>query len=89
MALSKNTTVNVLPCNSNSSSLRKNQKKAYEYFQGLDKVKQDELISQFEDEKIKTDMMKSLYKKEGIDSIIFQSMFEKFISKNLPSNLIG
>lgn len=79
MALSKDTSVNVLPCNSDSSSVRKNQKKAFEYFQSLNKEKQDELIKIFENEKITGDILKTLYKKGGVSSILFKSMFITFL----------
>lgn len=77
MALSKDSTMNVLPSNPNSDSIRKNQEKAFEYFQSLDKEKQNELIKKFEDEKITSDILKTLYKKEGLESPLFKVMFYK------------
>ena len=75
MALSKDSPRDVLPSDSNSSVIRENQEKAFEYFQLLDKEKQDDLIKRFEDEKITSDILKTLDKKEGIDSIMFKYIF--------------
>lgn len=79
MALSKDSSVNVLSSDSNSSVIRENQKKAFEYFQSLDKEKQNGLIKKFEDEKITSDILKTLYKKEGLESPLFKVMFENWI----------
>lgn len=75
MALSQNSSMNVLPNNSDSSLIRQNQEKADQYFQSLDKEKQNELIKKFEDEKITSDILKTLYKKEGLKSPLFKVMF--------------
>ena len=79
MALSKDSSMNVLSSDSSSNSIRENQEKAYQYFQSLDKEKQNELIKEFEDEKITSDILKTLYKKEGLTSPLFKIMFEKWI----------
>lgn len=83
MALSKDSSRDVLSSDSNSSIIRKNQEKAFEYFQSLDKGKQDELIKKFEDEKITSDILKTIYKKEGITGPIFKVTFSDFILNKL------
>ena len=75
MALSKDTVRDVLPSDSNRSVICKNEKKAFEYFQSLDKKKKDELIKKFEENKITSDILKTLYKKEGLDSPLFRILF--------------
>lgn len=81
VALSKDSSLNVLSSDSNSSIIRENQKKAFEYFQSLDKEKQNELVKKFEDEKITSDILKTLYKKEGLKGAIFKVTFLDFILK--------
>jgi len=87
MALSKDSSMNVLPSDSNSIAIRQNQEKAYQYFQSLDKEKQNELIKKFEDEKITSDILKTLYKKEGLKSPIFKITFEDWLLEIIKNKI--
>lgn len=57
------TSMNLLH-NANNNSVSKNQTKAKKYFEGLPLEEQKELIKKFEDEKITSDILITLYKKE-------------------------
>lgn len=65
--------------NTNNNSVSKNQKKAKKYFEGLSLEEQKKLIKKFEDEKITSDILITLYKKEWLDSIVFKVMFYGFL----------
>ncbi|MCK5678320.1 MAG: hypothetical protein KAH72_07595 [Flavobacteriaceae bacterium] len=64
MENSKNKTMNGLLCSASDNHIHQTQKKAQLYFGSLSKVKQQALIKKFEDEKITSDILKTLYKKE-------------------------
>jgi len=50
--------------NAEHNSISKVQKEAQKYFSSLSKKEQKSLIKQFEDEKITSDIFKTMYKKE-------------------------
>ena len=52
---------------SNYSSIPKDQEKAKKYFESLSKEEQQILVEKFEKEKITNDILKTIYKKEGIE----------------------
>ena len=80
MENSKNKTMNGLLCSASDNHIRQTQKKAQLYFDSLSKVKQQTLVKKFEDEKITSDILKTLYGKEWIEGTIFKVMFENYIS---------
>jgi len=51
-------------CPSNNNSIRKTEKKAQKYFNSLTKQAKQKVIKAFEDEKVTSDILKTLYKKE-------------------------
>jgi DNA-directed RNA polymerase specialized sigma subunit len=79
MARSENNTGDILSHDEHDTSISQNQKKAKEYFESLPKKEQKILINKFEDEKITSDILKTLYKKEGLDSPLFRVMFYGFV----------
>ena len=56
--------VNVLVCDENHTALSYSEKEAQRYFNTLIEEEQKSLILQFEKEKITSDILKTLYKKE-------------------------
>jgi len=66
--------------NADNHNVSKTQKKAKKYFESLSKKGQQALVRQFEDEKITSDIIKTVYKKEGIDGTLMKVMFENYIS---------
>lgn len=64
MENSKNKTMNGLLCPASDDHIYQTQKKAQDYFSSLSKVKQQTLVKEFEKEKIHSDILKTLYKKE-------------------------
>ena len=73
------TRLNILH-NADNNHVSKAQKEAKKYFNSLSKAEQQALIKKFEDEKITSDIIKTVYKKEGIDGTLIKVMFEKYIS---------
>jgi hypothetical protein len=65
---------------SNNSNVSKIQKKAQKYFLSLSEKEQQALIKKFEDEKITSDILKTIYKKEGIEGTLIKVMFLKYIN---------
>lgn len=53
--------------NANHNRVFKNQEKAYEYFYLLTQKEQNKLVKQFEEEKITSDIFKTIYKRDGIN----------------------
>ncbi len=66
--------------NAEHNHVYKVQKKAQKYFESLSKKEQKSLIKKFEDDKITSDILKTLYKKEWLDSTVFKIMFNNFLS---------
>lgn len=66
--------------NANNNNVPQVQKKAQKYFFKLSKREQETLIKKFEDEKITSDILKTLYKKEWLESTVFKVMFENYLS---------
>ena len=56
--------MNGLLCPASDDHILQTQKKAQVYFNSLSKVKQQTLIKKFEEEKIHSDILKTLYKKK-------------------------
>lgn len=54
----------LLLCTADSSRVCKNEKKAQKYFNSLSKGEQQNIIQDFEKEKITSDILKTLYKRE-------------------------
>lgn len=67
--------------NADNSHVPKDQKKAQNYFNSLLKKEQEILIKKFEDEKITSDILQTVYKKEGIDGTLMKVMFLSYIAK--------
>jgi len=59
----ENNVVNDLLCNSSNNNISKNQKKVKEYYSKLSKKEQEKLITKFETEKIKSEILQIQYKK--------------------------
>ncbi len=79
----KGTTGMNLLHHADNNYVSKIQKKAQKYFESLSKEEQQTLVKKFEDEKITSDILKILYKKEWIKSTIFRIMFENYITSIL------
>ena len=79
MARSENNTRDILLHDEHDTSISQYQKKAKEYFESLSKKEQKILIKKFENEKITSDILKTLYKKEELSSPLFRVMFDNFI----------
>lgn len=77
---SKNPTSMNLLCDKNDNNLSQMQKKAFKHFQTLKKEEQQRIIKKFESQKIKSDILKTLYEKKGLDDVLFKSMFVNFLS---------
>jgi len=75
----KSTTSRDIFCDTNNNTISQNQKKAKGYFESLSKEEQKILIKKFEDEKITSDILETLYKKEGLASPLFRVMFYGFV----------
>ena len=76
----KSTTGLNLLHNAKHNNVSKVQKKAQKYFSSLCEKEQKSLIKKFEDEKITSDILKTLYKREWLNSTIFKVMFENYIN---------
>ena len=63
------------------SNAYKIKEKAKKYFSSLSKQEQDKLIEKFESEKITSDILQTLYKKDGLEGTIFKVMFNNYLSK--------
>ncbi len=77
----KSKTGPILLSASHSHSLRQTEKKAQKYFSTLSKQEQEELVKLFEDEKITSDILKTLYKKEWLNSTMFKVIFENYLTQ--------
>ena len=66
--------------NADNHNVSKTQEEAKKYFKSLSKEEQQSLVKKFEDEKITSDIIKTVYKKEGMDGTLIKVMFEKYIS---------
>ena len=77
---SKSTAVRDILHNADHYHVSKVQEKAQKYFSKLSKQEQKYLIKKFEAEKITSDILKTIYKKEGIDSTLMKVMFINYIS---------
>ncbi len=77
--IKSSTGLNILH-NADNHNVSKTQKKAKKYFESLSKKGQQALVRKFEDEKITSDIIKTVYKKEGIDGTLMKVMFENYIS---------
>ena len=69
--------------NAEHNSISKVQKEAQKYFSSLSKKEQKSLIKQFEDEKITSDIFKTMYKKEWLSNTLFKIMFEHYIAHRI------
>ena len=69
--------------NADNNNVSKVQKKAQKYFNSLWQEEQQRLVKKFEDEKITSDILKTLYKKEWIKSTVFKIMFENFLAQKM------
>lgn len=67
--------------NADNNHVSKAQEKAKKYFNSLSKEGQQSLVKKFEDEKITSDILKTVYKKEGIDGTLMKVMFFTYICK--------
>ena len=83
---SKSKTRAVLLCSTHNRNIRKTEKKAQKYFNALTKKEQQIIIQQFEDEKITSDILKTFYKREGLDGVVFRVMFERYVQENKMYN---
>lgn len=78
---SKNTTGLNLLHNAEHHNVSKVQEKVKKYFLNLSKKEQKTLIEEFEEQKITSDILKTIYKKEGIEGTIMNVMFFGWIRK--------
>ncbi len=85
MENAKSKTGSLLLHTSHSNNLPKTEKKAQKYFSSLSKEEQQKVIKKFENEKITSDILKTLYKKEWLHGTIFKVMFENYIHLNIIS----
>lgn len=58
------------------------QKEAQEYYHSLSKEQQQWLIRTFEEDKVSSDILRTLYKRDTIESPLFRVMFEQYITQN-------
>ena len=64
MESSNSKTGAVLLCSTHNRNIRKTEKKAQKYFNTLTQKEQQVVINKFEEEKISSDILKTLYAKE-------------------------
>ena len=79
MENTKSETGSVLLCTSHSDSLPQTEKKAQKYFRSFSEEQEKKIIKEFEAEKITSDILKTLYKKEWLNSTMFKVMFENYL----------
>jgi len=58
------------------------QTKALKDFYSLKKEEQQKIIEAFEQEKIKSDILKTLYKREWVEGVVFKVMFSEYLYIN-------
>jgi predicted solute-binding protein len=71
----ESTTIMNLLYNADNYPLPKTQTKALKSFYTLKEEKQQELIAEFKKDKISSDILQTIYKKEGITGTLIQTMF--------------
>ena len=59
----------------NDSAVSKAQKKALKDFYSLKQERQEKLIEEFKHEKISSDILQTIYKKEGIEGTLIKTLF--------------
>jgi len=65
--------------NAEHNTISKVQKEAQKHFSSLSKKEQKTLIKKFEDEKITSDILKTVYKREWVEWTIFKVMFKNWL----------
>jgi len=82
------TSMNLL-YNADNYSLPKTQTKALKSFYTLKEEKQQELIAEFKKDKISSDILQTIYKKEGITGTLIQTMFVWWLEKKRAEPLLS
>ena len=67
--------------NADNYPLPKTQTKALKDFYSLSKEKQKKIIKKFEKEKIKSDILKTLYNCKGINETLIKVLFTTWLTK--------
>lgn len=68
-----------LLCTEDHHRVSDGQKKAQEYFQSLGDDQQKQLLKRFEEEKITSDILRTLYDRNGIGTALFRTMLYNFL----------
>ena len=71
---------------SNSQITTKYTKTVQSYINSLSTTQKDSLVKEFEKEKITNPILQDLYKKKGIDEVVFRVMFEGWINEKIKNN---
>ena len=71
---------------SNSQIITKYTKTVQSYINSLSTTQKDSLVKEFEKEKITNPILQDLYKKKGIDEVVFRVMFEGWINEKIKNN---
>ena len=71
---------------SNSQITTKYTKTVQSYINSLSTTQKDSLVKEFEKEKITNPILQDLYKKKGIDEVVFRVMFEGWINEKIKNH---
>jgi len=75
--------------NADNHPLPKTQTKALKDFYSLSQKKQKNIIKKFEAEKIRSDILQTIYKKEGMTGTLIQTMFVWWLKKKRAEPLLS
>ena len=78
---SKSTVFGCISYSTDDSPVLQTQKKALKHFYALWKKEQEKCIKEFKKEKITSDILQTIFKKEGIKGILIQAMFIAWLEK--------
>ena len=65
--------------NADNHSVSQTQTKAFKDFYSLKKDEQKQIVKRFEEEKVTSDILRTLYKREWLESVVFKVMFENYL----------
>ena len=65
--------------NADNHSVSQTQTKAFKDFYSLKKDEQTQIVKRFEEEKVTSDILRTLYKREWLESVVFKVMFENYL----------
>lgn len=78
---SKSTVSGCISYSTDDSPVLQTQKKALKHFYALWKKEQEKCIKEFKKEKITSDILQTIFKKEGIEGMLMQAMFVAWLEK--------